>query len=36
MKLLDNVELQAPVRVGDVVVEDICGTGIAFVAARNL
>ena len=36
MKLLDNVELQAPVRVGDVVVEDICGTGIAFIAARNL
>ena len=36
MKLLENVELQAPVRVGDVVVEDICGTGIAFVAARNL
>ena len=36
MKLLDSVELQAPVRVGDVVVEDICGTGVAFVAARNL
>jgi CxxC motif-containing protein len=36
MKLLDNVELQAPVRVGDVVIEDICGTGIPFVAARNL
>ena len=36
MKLLDNVELQAPVRVGDVVIEDICGTGIPFIAARNL
>lgn len=36
MKLLDNVELRAPVRVGDVVVEDICGTGIPFIAARNL
>ena len=36
MKLLNNVELQAPVRVGDVVVEDICGTGIPFIAARNL
>ena len=36
MKLLENVELQAPVRVGDVVVEDICGTGIPFIAARNL
>ncbi len=36
MKLLDNIEIQAPVRVGDVVVEDICGTGVPFVAARNL
>lgn len=36
MKLLNNVELESPVRVGDVVVENICGTGIAFVAARNL
>lgn len=36
MKLLNDVELESPVRVGDVVVEDICGTGIAFVAARNL
>jgi len=36
MKVLNSVELQAPVRVGDVVVEDICGTGIPFVAARDL
>jgi len=36
MKLLDNVELKAPVRVGDIVVDDICGTGIPFIAARNL
>lgn len=36
MKLLNDVELESPVRVGDIVVEDICGTGIAFVAARNL
>lgn len=36
MKLLDNVELKAPVRVGDIVIPDICGTGIPFIAARNL
>lgn len=36
MKLLDSVELKAPVRVGDIVVPDICGTGIPFIAARNL
>ena len=36
MKLLNNVELQAPVRVGDIVIADICGTGLPFIAARNL
>ena len=36
MELLNDVELQAPVRVGDIVIEDICGTGIPFVAARDL
>lgn len=36
MELLNHVELQAPVRVGDVVVADICGTGVPFVASRNL
>ena len=36
MELLNDVELQAPVRVGDIVIEDICGTGIPFIAARDL
>lgn len=36
MKLLDSVEVKAPVKVGDVVIEDILGTGVSFVAARNL
>lgn len=36
MKLLDNVTLAAPVHVGDVVVENICGTGASFVATREL
>lgn len=36
MRLLDDVELEAPVRDGDIVVADVCGTGIPFVAARNL
>ncbi len=36
MKTLDSVELQAPVHVGDVVIENVCGTGVDFVATRNL
>ena len=36
MALLDAVELTAPVKVGDVVVPDICGTGAAWVAARDM
>ena len=36
MALLDAVELTAPVKVGDVVVLDICGTGAAWVAARDM
>ena len=36
MKLLDEVEVCAPVKVGDVIIEDICGTGVALVAARDL
>ena len=36
MKLLDHVELTSPVHVGDVVVKDICGTGVDFVASRDM
>ena len=36
MRLLDDVDLQAPVRVGEVVIEDLCGTGVAFIATRNM
>ena len=36
MKLLDAVELTAPVHVGDVVVPDICGTGVSWVASRDM
>ena len=36
MRLLDSVELTAPVKIGQVVVEDICGTGVAFVATRSM
>ena len=36
MALLDPVELTAPVKVGDVVVKDICGTGADWVASRGM
>ena len=36
MSALDEVELIAPVRVGQVVIENVCGTGANVVAARNM
>ena len=36
VKLLDEVTVTAPVKVGDVIVPDILGTGVAFVAARSM
>ena len=36
MKLLDGIELKAPVKLGDIVVKDILGTGIDFVASRDM
>lgn len=36
MKTLDGLELTAPVALGQVVVENVCGTGANFVATRSL
>ena len=36
VRLLNGVDLAAPVKVGQVVAEDICGTGIQFVTTRSL
>lgn len=33
---LNEVDLEAPVDVGDVVIEDVCGTGISVVTSRSL
>ena len=35
MKQLAGVSPKAPVRIGDVIVEDVAGTGIAVLATRN-
>jgi CxxC motif-containing protein len=36
LELLKQVELKSPVSIGQVIVENVCGTGIPIVAARNL
>lgn len=36
MAALEGVTLHAPVRVGDTVISDVCGTGVAVAATREL
>ncbi len=36
MRVLDAIELTAPVREGQVVINDVCGTGVALIAARDM
>lgn len=36
LELLKQVELKSPVSVGQVIVENICGTGVPIVVTRNL
>ena len=36
MQLLNDVVLAAPIKVGDVVIKDLFGTGIDFVACKNI
>lgn len=36
VKALKNVTVQAPVRIGDVIVADVAGTGVDIVATRNV
>lgn len=36
MKALDNCQLQAPVKSGQIVAPNLCGTGVNFVATRDM
>ena len=36
VKALKTVEVQAPVTIGQVLVEDICGTGVSVIATKNI
>ena len=33
---LKGIELEAPVTIGDIVIKNVCGTGVDIVAARNI
>lgn len=35
IEVLKDIELQAPVRMGETVAEDVCGTGVRVVATRE-
>jgi CxxC motif-containing protein len=36
MKLIDAVRVNAPVKIGDVIIENVLGTGVNVVATRNV
>ncbi|MBR5951870.1 MAG: DUF1667 domain-containing protein, partial [Pseudobutyrivibrio sp.] len=36
MKEIDSAVMNAPVHIGDVVVKNVCGTGVDVVATRNV
>ncbi len=36
MASINNTKITAPVRVGDVVIRDVCGTGVDIIATRNM
>lgn len=35
-KALQNVHIQAPVKIGDVIIEDVASTGVAIIATKNV
>lgn len=36
MKIVNSIKLKAPVKLGDVVYENICGTGVNLIACRTI
>ena len=36
IEALRDVEISAPVHIGDVILSDVCGTGVAIVAAKSI
>lgn len=35
-KALTDIEVAAPVKIGDVILKDVCGTGVDIVATKNI
>ena len=35
-RVLKEIEVQAPVSIGDVMLEDVCGTGVPMIATKNV
>jgi len=36
MKDIDKAVVNAPIKIGDVIIEDVAGTGVAVIATRNI
>ncbi len=36
MKSINNTHIQAPVHIGDVIIANVCGTGVDVVSTRNM
>lgn len=36
MKLINKVEVKAPIKMGDIIIKDVLGTGIDVIASRNI
>ena len=36
VKELQAIDLNAPVAIGDIVIEDVCGTGVSIIATKNV
>lgn len=36
MKAIDHIRAEAPVRIGDVIIHNVCGTGVDVVATKNV
>ena len=36
VKELQTIDIPAPVAIGDVIIEDVCGTGVSIIATKNV
>ena len=36
MSSINKVKIEAPVHIGDVIIRDVCGTGVDIIATRNM